>query len=114
MRMRVLGTLLTAAAVTTAGMAAPAQAAPAEGPVFGIDVAGAIPGQYIVTLRAPVDGGGTGTSTGVSAQSLGGGTGTSSGVSAQSLGGATYLKRMTAAEARRLAARPDVQFVEQD
>src|SRR5690349_16725016 len=89
MRMRLLGTLLTAAAVTTAGMAAPAQAA--EGRVFGVDAAGAIPGQYIVTLKAP-----------------------STGITAQSIGGTTYLRRMTAAEARRLAARPNVAYVEQD
>jgi subtilisin family serine protease len=94
MRMRLLGTLLTAAAVTTAGMAAPAQAASswaAEGRVFGVDAAGAIPGQYIVTLKAPAGE-----------------------MSAQSIGGATYVKKMTAAEARRLAARPNVAYVEQD
>jgi len=55
--MRLVGTLLTAAAVTAAGMAAaPAQAAPprpAEGRVLGVDAAGAIPGQYIVTLKTP-------------------------------------------------------------
>ena len=90
----VFGTLLTAAAVTTAGMAVPAQAAPsraAQGQVFGVDAAGAIPGQYIVTLRAP-----------------------STGISAQSIGGATYVKKMSATEARRLAAEPNVEYVEQD
>ncbi|WP_030439039.1 S8 family serine peptidase [Actinoplanes subtropicus] len=94
MRMRLLGTLLTAAAVTTAGMAAPAQAASswaAEGRVFGVDAAGAIPGQYIVTLKSPAGE-----------------------LSAQSIGGATYVKKMTATEARRLAARPNVAYVEQD
>src|SRR4051812_35961365 len=90
----VCSTLLTAAAVTTAGLAVPAQAAPsraAEGLVFGIDAAGAIPGQYIVTLKAP-----------------------STGIGAQSIGEATYLKKMSAAAARRLAAEPNVEYVEQD
>ena len=90
----VLGTLLTAAAVTTAGMAAPALAAPsraAQGRVFGVDAAGAIPGQYIVTLRAP-----------------------STGISAQSIGGTSYVKKMSAVDARRLAAEPNVEYVEQD
>ncbi|MFF5294282.1 S8 family serine peptidase [Paractinoplanes globisporus] len=90
MRMRLLGTLLTAAAAVVAGTAVPAQAA-AEGRVLGTGAPGAIPGQYIVTLRTP-DGS----------------------VSAQSLGGESYLKRMTAVEARRLAADPDVAYVEQD
>ncbi|MCU7725578.1 S8 family serine peptidase [Actinoplanes sp. KI2] len=95
MRMRVLGTLLTAAAVGTAGLAAPAQAA--EGQVFGANADGAIPGQYIVTLN---DGIGA-RSTGISAQSTG-------------IGETTYVQRMTAVEARRLAAKPNVEYVEQD
>src|SRR5690349_21508534 len=103
MRMRVLGTLLTAAAISTAGIAAPAQAA--EGQVFGADADGAIPGQYIVTLK--------GTSTGVGAQSTGIGA-QSTGIGGQSTGETTYVKRMTAVEARRLAAKPNVEYVEQD
>jgi subtilisin family serine protease len=89
MRMRVLGTLLTAAAVTTAGTAVPAQAA--EGRVLGANAVGAVPGRYIVTLK-----------------------GSAAGIGAQSVGSTTYLTRMTAAEARRLAARPNVEYVEQD
>src|SRR5690242_1906497 len=91
MRMRVLGTLLTAAAVTTAGLAVSAPAQAAEAQVFGAGAAGAIPGQYVVTLRAP-----------------------SAGISAQSIGGASYVKKMSAVEARRLAAEPNVEYVEQD
>ena len=99
--MRALGALLTAAtAVTLTGPAGPAQARPAaEGKVFGVGLAGAIPGRYVVTLK---DGG--------------------TAMSALSLGGATVVKRsgrvltasMTAVQARRLAADPSVRFVEQD
>ncbi|MFI5895878.1 S8 family serine peptidase [Actinoplanes sp. NPDC051513] len=88
MRMRALGTLLTAAAVTMAGTAVPAQAA--EGNVLGAGGPGAIPGQYIVTMK---------------------------GIGAQSLDGSakpSYLKRMSAEQAGRLAANPGVQYVEQD
>ncbi|WP_433366865.1 S8 family serine peptidase [Actinoplanes sp. CA-142083] len=87
MRMRVLGTLLTAAAVTMAGTAVPAQAA--EGNVLGAGSPGAIQGQYLVTMK---------------------------GIGAQSVGGskASYLKKMSAKEARRLAAKPGVAYVEQD
>ncbi|MFC7279114.1 S8 family serine peptidase [Paractinoplanes rhizophilus] len=88
MRMRVLGTLLTAAAVTMAGTAVPAQAA--EGNVLGAGAAGAIPGRYIVTMRTP----------GISAQGAG--------------GGVSYTRRMSAKQARRLAATAGVQYVEQD
>lgn len=87
--MRVLGTLLTAAAATLAGTAVPAQAA--EGNVLGAGAPGAIPGQYIVTMRTP---------TGA--------------LSAQSVAGDSYIRKMTATEARRLAAKPGVEYVEQD
>jgi subtilisin family serine protease len=49
MRIRALGTLLTAAAVAVAGTAVPARAA--EGPVVGAGAPGAIPGRYIVTMK---------------------------------------------------------------
>jgi subtilisin family serine protease len=87
--MRVLGALLTAAAATIAGTAVPAQGA--EGNVLGAGTPGAIPGQYIVTMRTP---------TGA--------------LSAQSAGGDSYIRKMTATQARRLAARPGVEYVEQD
>ena len=93
MRMRVLGTLLTAAAVAAAGTAVPAHAA--EGRVLGAGIPGAIPGQYIVTVKAP----------GISAQSVGG---------RSYVKNRSYVKKMTATEARRLAAEPGVQYVEQD
>ncbi|MEU4241373.1 S8 family peptidase [Actinoplanes sp. NPDC026619] len=88
--MRVLGTLLTAAAVTAAGSAVPAQAA--VGNVIGAGASGAIPGQYIVTMKS------------------------ASGLSAQRAGAAksSYQARMSAVQARRLAARSDVAYVEQD
>jgi len=53
MRIRALGTLLTAAAVAVAGSAVPARAA--EGPVVGAGAPGAIPGRYIVTMKAGGD-----------------------------------------------------------
>ncbi|GIE02102.1 S8 family peptidase [Paractinoplanes durhamensis] len=87
--MRVFGTLLTAAAITAAGAAVPAQAA--TGNVIGAGAPGAIPGRYIVTKKAP------------------------RGLSAQGAGHtATYTARMSAKQARRLAADPNVQSVEQD
>src|SRR5262245_42792158 len=89
MRMRVLGTLITATAAAVAGTAVPAYAA--EGTVLGADAPGAIPGRYIVTMK-----------------------GTGAGVSAQSTEETTYTKSMTAVQARHLAADPDVRFVEQD
>lgn len=88
MRKRVLGTLITATAAALAGTAVPAYAA--EGTVLGADAAGAIPGRYIVTMKS------------------------GAGVSAQGVEDATFTKSMTAAQARRLAADPDVRFVEQD
>jgi subtilisin family serine protease len=89
MRMRVLGTLLAAAAVAAAGTAVPAQAA--EGTVIGAGLPGAIPGRYIVTKKAPA---------GLSAQ----------GAARPS----SYAAHLTAKQARRLAANPTVAFVEQD
>ena len=94
MRMRVLGTLLTAVAVAATGSAVPAQAA--TGPVAGVGEPGAIPGRYIVTMdqpRAPVSG---------------------TTLSALGVGGKSYTATMTPAQARRLAAAPGVRLVEQD
>jgi subtilisin family serine protease len=107
MRMRALGALLTAATAALA-TAAPASASasaltaparPAEGRVLGLGLPGAIAGRYLVTLKNGA----------VSVASVG-------------LGGATVLARtgstvaaaMTPAQARRLAADPTVQYVEQD
>jgi subtilisin family serine protease len=87
--MRVIGTLLTAAAVAVTGTALPAQAA--EGRVVGAGAPGAIKGRYIVTLRK-----------------------TSARMSAQAVGGDSYTASMSARQARRLAARSDVALVEQD
>ena len=92
--MRALGTLVTAVVVVTGPATVPAraQAAP-EGRVVGADAPGAIPGRYIVTLKD-----------GVTAQA-----------SAAAAGGAgTFVADLTAAQARRLAADPDVRLVEQD
>ncbi|MET3429936.1 subtilisin family serine protease [Actinoplanes tereljensis] len=87
--MRVLGTFLTAAAIAAAGTAVPAQAA--EGNVIGAGAPGTIPGRYIVTMKAP------------------------GGLSAQSAGSRkAYSARMSAKQARQLAARSDVALVEQD
>ncbi|GIM96689.1 S8 family serine peptidase [Paractinoplanes toevensis] len=89
MRMRVLGTLLAAAAVAAAGTVVPAQAA--EGNVIGAGLPGSIPGRYIVTKKAP------------------------GGLSAQGAArSSSYAARLTAKQARRLAANPAVAFVEQD
>ncbi len=91
--MRSLATAAATAAVVIAGTALPAQAFVPEGAVFGAGVPGAIPGRYIVTLNQPVGGD-------ASALSVDGGT--------------TYVADLSATQARRLAADPDVRFVEQD
>jgi len=91
--MRTLATAAATAAVVLAGTAVPAQASLPEGTVFGTGLPGAIPGRYIVTLDEPAG-------SDVSALSADGGT--------------TYVAEMSATEARRLAADPDVRFVEQD
>ncbi|WP_246613625.1 S8 family serine peptidase [Paractinoplanes bogorensis] len=92
--MRSLATAAAAAAVVViSGTAAPAQAALPEGSVFGVGAPGAIPGRYIVTLNQPLAGQ-------ASAMSVD--------------GGSTYVADMSAQQARRLAADPDVRFVEQD
>ncbi len=91
--MRTLATAAATAAVVLAGTAVPAQASLPEGTVVGTGLPGAIPGRYIVTLDEPAGGD-------VSALSVD--------------GGATYVADMSATEARRLAADPDVRFVEQD
>ncbi|MBB4697902.1 S8 family serine peptidase [Paractinoplanes abujensis] len=93
MRMRTLATAAATAAVVISGTAVPAQAALPEGAVAGADLPGAIPGRYIVTLKEPAAGQ-------VSALSVDGGT--------------TYVADMNATQARRLAADPDVRYVEQD
>jgi subtilisin family serine protease len=87
--MRVLGSLLTAAAITAAGSVTPAWAA--EGKIVGAGAPEAIAGQYIVTMKA-----------------------SRGGLSAQSVTTSSYKARMSAKQARRLAARSDVAFVEQD
>jgi len=87
MRMRVIGTLLTAAAVAVTGTALPAQAA--EGKVLGAGAPGAIPGRYIVTLEKSAAGN-------------------------SAPGAGSYTASMSAVQARRLAARSDVALVEQD
>ncbi|MET0415457.1 MAG: S8 family serine peptidase [Actinoplanes sp.] len=94
MRMKAFGTLVTVTSVVLLGSVAPAQAA--EGNVVGVGAPGAIPGRYIVTMKeAPGSGF-------ASVDSVGGAT------------TSTYPASMTAAQARRLAADPDVQVVEQD
>ncbi|MCM4078537.1 S8 family serine peptidase [Paractinoplanes hotanensis] len=93
MRMRTLATAAATAAVVLVGTAVPVQASLPEGTVFGTGLPGAIPGRYIVTLDEPAGGD-------VSALSVD--------------GGATYVADLSATQARRLAADPDVRFVEQD
>ncbi|MGK5678165.1 S8 family peptidase [Actinoplanes sp. URMC 104] len=93
MRMRHLATAAATAAVVLTGTAVPAQAALEEGTVLGAGAPGAIPGRYVVTLSKPL-------------------TGDAAAMSVD--GGSTYVADMTAVQARRLAADPDVRFVEQD
>ncbi|MFC3739242.1 S8 family serine peptidase [Paractinoplanes deccanensis] len=94
MRKRTFGTLVTAAVVAVAGTAVPASAAVAEGQVIGAGAPGAIPGRYIVTLDANAPAGD---------------------VAAMAAGGdGVFVAEMSARQARRLAADPEVRFVEQD
>ncbi|MBL7254176.1 S8 family peptidase [Paractinoplanes lichenicola] len=93
MRMRTLATAAATAAVVISGTAVPALAALPEGTVVGAGAPGAIPGRYIVTLNEPAPG-------------------QASTMSAD--GGTTYVADMSATQARRLAADPDVRYVEQD
>ncbi|MCO8273289.1 S8 family peptidase [Actinoplanes sp. TRM 88003] len=93
MRMRSLATAAATAAVVLAGSAVPALAALPEGTVVGAGLPGAIPGRYIVTLDEPA-------------------AGAASALSVD--GGSTYVADMSATQARRLAADPDVRYVEQD
>ncbi|MGQ4381149.1 S8 family peptidase [Streptomyces sp. SAS_267] len=101
----------TAAAATAVGTlsALPAQAAPAEGTVLGAHSADAVPGSYIVTLKKNVGFKAT-AARGKSLVSPYGGTVRRTFTSA--LNG--YTVHLTGAQARRLAADPDVATVEQD
>jgi subtilisin family serine protease len=102
MRIRVLGALLATALAGTVvtGGALPARAA--EGRVLGAGAAGALPGRYVVTLREQA--------------------GDAVALDTLDLGSARVIKRtggvltaaMSARQARRLAADPRVQYVEQD
>lgn len=94
MRMRTLTTAAVTAAVVLTGTAVPAHAVVPEGTVVGAGLPGTIPGRYIVTLNNPVGGD-------VSATSVAG-------------GGSTYVADLSPTQARRLAADPEVRFVEQD
>ncbi|MEU9136962.1 S8 family peptidase [Streptomyces sp. NPDC048404] len=101
----------TAAAATAVGTlsALPAQAAPAEGTVLGAHSADAVPGSYIVTLKKNVGFKAT-AARGKGLVSPYGGTVRRTFTSA--LNG--YTVHLTGAQARRLAADPDVASVEQD
>ena len=90
--MRTLVIAAATATVVLTGTTVPAYASIPEGTVVGADLAGAIPGRYIVTLNQPVGGG----------------------TSAASVDGTTYVADLSATQARRLAADPGVRYVEQD
>jgi subtilisin family serine protease len=112
MKRRIAAAMATTAAVATAVgtlSALPAQAAPAQGTVLGANSAEAVPGSYIVTLKKDVGFKAT-ASRGKSLISEYGGTVKRTFTSA--LNG--YTAKLTSAEARRLAADPDVASVEQD
>ncbi|WP_328663748.1 S8 family peptidase [Streptomyces sp. NBC_00328] len=101
----------TAAAAAAVGTlsALPAQAAPAEGTVLGANSSGAVPGSYIVTLKKNVGFKAT-AARGKGLVSQYGGTVRRTFTSA--LNG--YAVQLTGAQARRLAADPEVASVEQD
>ncbi|MGW4733100.1 S8 family peptidase [Streptomyces shenzhenensis] len=112
MKRRIATAIATTAAVATAVgtlSALPAQAAPAEGTVLGANSTEAVPGSYIVTLKTDV---------GFKAASTRGGDliseygGTVKRTFTSALNG--YAVSLNHAEARRLAADPDVASVEQD
>src|SRR4051794_29617256 len=91
MRNRLLGALLTTA-LTGAALTAGALPAQAEGRVVGAGAPGAVTGRYIVTLKR-------------------------SGMGAADVigrSGRTVTTTMSARQARRLAADPKVEYVEQD
>ncbi|XVU23621.1 S8 family serine peptidase [Actinoplanes sp. CA-054009] len=94
MRKRTFGTLVTAAVVAVSGTAVPALAAAPEGPVIGAGAPGAIPGRYIITLDENAPKGD---------------------VAAMAAGGdGVFVAEMSAKQARRLAADPEVRTIEQD
>ncbi|MFG1991700.1 S8 family serine peptidase [Actinoplanes sp. NPDC048988] len=94
MRKRTLGTLVTAAVVAVSGTAVPALGATGEGTVIGAGAPGAIPGRYIVTLDEHAPKGD---------------------VAAMAAGGdGVFVAEMSAKQARRLAADPEVRSIEQD
>ncbi|MFE2531566.1 S8 family peptidase [Streptomyces sp. NPDC059371] len=101
----------TAAAATAVGAlsALPAQATPAEGTVLGAHSSDAVPGSYIVTLKKNVGFKATAPH-GKSLVAEYGGTVRRTFTAA--LNG--YAAHLTGAQARRLAADPDVASVEQD
>lgn len=104
-----LSTAATLAAVLGAGLAAPAQAAPAEGGVLRAGAAEAVPGSYIVTLKQTA---GLRAATAAGKQLITGYGGRITRTYTSALNG--YAATLGAAEARRLAADPAVARVEQD
>ncbi len=101
MRMRAFGALLTVAATAAlTSIAAPAQAAVGE--IVGAGAAGALPGRYIVTLKTH-----PGSLMALDSVDLGG-------VRVLQRGGSVLTAAMSADRARRLAASPQVAYVEQD
>ena len=94
--------LLPSLLVAVPGSASPASAPVAEGVVAGADSPDAVPGRYIVTLKAGVTG------LGATAQGM---------VAGRVTGGGTtsaFTANLSAQDARRLAADPSVGIVEQD
>ena len=98
-RGRAVAASLLAAITVTVAAAGPAAAAPATGQILKADSARAIPGSYIVVLK-------TGTQPATLAKSYGGQVKRSFGL----VHG--YEASMTEAQAKRLAASPDVAYVE--
>lgn len=102
-------TAATLAAVLGAGLAAPAQAAPAEGRILHAGAAEAVPGSYIITLKQTA---GLKASTAQGKKLIAGYGGQIKRTYTSALNG--YAATLSSAEAKRLAADPAVAAVEQD
>ncbi|GIE42701.1 serine protease [Actinoplanes lobatus] len=108
-RLTVATSAATAVVWGLTGPAAAAPAAPATGTISGTGVEGAIPGSYIVVMKAGAEAAGRATAAQNLVQRYGGRV--EGGYLASVRG---FHLRATAGEARRLAADPSVEFVEQD
>jgi subtilisin family serine protease len=104
-----IATAATVAAIIGAGTALPAQAAPAEGRVLHAGAADAVSGSYIVTLKKAAGFSATATE---GKRLIAGYGGKVNRTYTSALNG--YAATLTSTEARRLAADPAVETVEQD